>query len=106
MIEDANISIRRADEAAVHRRLALLARRFPVQLLDHWLSEVEALVERNEPVVPDLLLRQIARFLERQDPLLVRKVRMNATALHVLDFLFEAEEELLVRLTGAVDAAS
>lgn len=48
MIEDANISIRRADEAAFHRRHALMARRFPVQLLDHWLSEVETLVERNE----------------------------------------------------------
>ena len=106
MIEDANISIRRADEAAFHRRHALMARRFPVQLLDHWLSEVETLVERNEAVVPDLLLRQIARFLVEQDPLLVRKVRMNPMAMHVLDVLFEAEEELLVRLTGVVDAAS
>ena len=97
MIEDAVISIRRANEAAFRRRKALLVSRRPMQLLDYWLSEVETLVERNEPVVPDPLMAEIGRFLGKLDPRLYRRLRRNGNlnALHVLDALFEAEEQFL-----------
>lgn len=97
MIEEANISIRRADDAALRRRNALLERRRPVRVLDAWLSQVETLVERNEPIVPEPLLGQIAGFLWQQDPLLYGRLRKGRKleVLRVLDVLFEAEEQFL-----------
>jgi len=97
LIEEANISIRRADDAALCRRDALLEHRRPVRLLDAWLSQVETLVERNEPIVPEPLLGQIAAFLWREDPLLYRRLRKGRKleVLRVLDVLFEAEEQFL-----------
>jgi hypothetical protein len=97
MIAEANISIRRADDAALRRRKALLRHRRPVRLLDAWLSQVETLVERNEPIVPEPLLGQIARFLWKQDPLLYRRLGKGRKLeiFRVLDVLFEAEEQFL-----------
>jgi len=68
-----------------------------MQLLDHWLNEVEKLVERSQPVVPEPLMAQIARFLGKHDPRLYRRLRRkgNSDALHVLDALFKAEEHFL-----------
>jgi len=81
----------------MRRHKELLARRLPMRLLDHWLSEVETLIERNEPRVPEPLMGQIAGFLGKQDPRLYRRLRRrgNLDALRVLDALFEAEEHLL-----------
>jgi len=97
MIEEANISIRRAEDAALRRRDALRAHRHPVQLLDAWLNQVEMLVERKEPIVPEPLLGEIAGFLGKLDPLLCRRLSRNGKhdALRVLDVLFEAEEQFL-----------
>ncbi|HEX9100304.1 MAG TPA: hypothetical protein VF956_12520 [Candidatus Dormibacteraeota bacterium] len=97
MIQDAVISIRRADEEAMRRRHALRARRRPIQLLDHWLSQVESLIERNDAVVPEPLVGEIARFLGKLNPRLHRRLRRNGRreAVRVLDVLFEAEEEFL-----------
>lgn len=97
MIEEANISIRRADEAARRRHNARLQHRRPVQLLDAWLDQVEMLVERKEPVVPEPLLGEIAGFLGKQDPLLCRKLSRNGIhdAVRVLNVLFQAEEQFL-----------
>ncbi len=91
------MSIERATEAASRRHKSLIASRLPIQLLDYWLSEVETLVERREPVVPEPLMAQIARFLGKHDPRLYRRLRRkgNPDALHVLDALFEAEEQFL-----------
>jgi hypothetical protein len=97
MIEEANISIRSADEAARRRRNARLANRRPVQLLDAWLDQVEMLVERKESIVPEPLLVEIAGFLWKQDPLLCRRLSRNGKqdAVRVLNVLFEAEEQFL-----------
>ncbi|GEM_PF-2455831 len=100
MLEDAIISIRRANKKARHRRNALLARRRPVRLLDDWLNQVEMLMERNEPAVPEPLIGEIAGFLGEQDPLLYRRLRRNdrPKVSQVLDLLFKAEEQFLPRV--------
>jgi hypothetical protein len=100
MIENANVSIRLADDAALRRHNELVARRRPVQLLDRWLNQVETLIERDEPVVPSSLMGEIAGFLGKQDRRLYRRLRTkgNLEAWRVLDVLFEAEEQFLPRL--------
>jgi hypothetical protein len=97
MIEEANISIRGADDAALRRHKAQVERRRPVRLLDAWLSQVETLVERKESLVPQPLFGQIARFIWKLDPLLHRRLGRGRKpeALRVLDVLFEAEEQFL-----------
>ena len=97
MIEEANLSIRRADDAALRRRNVQLERRRPVRLLDAWVSQVETLVERKESIVPQPLFGQIAGFLWKLDPLLYGRLRKGRKleALRVLDVLFEAEEQFL-----------
>jgi hypothetical protein len=100
VLEDAIISIRLANEAALRRHNALIARRRPVELLDGWLMQVETLVERNEPVVPKPLIGEIAGFLGKEDPRLYRRLgtKKNLYAWRVLDLLFEAEEQFLPRV--------
>ena len=100
MLEDAIISIGHANEAARDRHDALLAHRRPVRLLDHWLNQVEMLMERNVGAVPEPLIGEIAGFLGEQDPLLYRRLRAKKQlrASQVLDLLFEAEEGFLPRV--------
>jgi hypothetical protein len=100
MLEDAVISIRRANDATVRRETALFARRRPVQMLDDWLSQVETLMEHNEALVPEPLIAEIAGFLAREDPRLHRMLRRKGEleAWRVLDVLFEAEEQFLQRV--------
>jgi hypothetical protein len=102
MLADAISGIRCADEAALLRRYTLLSRRHPLDLVDSWLSELEALMLQDNQVVPEPLITEIARFLERLDTRLYRRLQRNGdreTSL-VLDLLFEAEERLLVRLVA------
>lgn len=103
MLKDAMISIRRANQVARRRHNALLLHRRPVRLLDHWLDQVETLIERNEVSVPEPLLGEIAGFLGQQDPLLYLRLRgyPKLKASHVLKLLFEAEEQFLPRLARA-----
>jgi hypothetical protein len=70
--------------------------------VDRWLGEVEMLMENDSQVVPEPLVKEIAGFLGRVDPLLGRRLHRNRghDAIKVLDVLFEAEEELLVRLAA------
>ncbi len=97
MIEEVNVIIRRANEAARRRHNARLAHRRPVQLLDAWLNQVETLVECKEPIVPEPLFGEIAGFLGKQDPLLLWRLSRNGKhdAVRVLNVLFEAEEQFL-----------
>ena len=106
MLQDAIMSIRRANDESERRRSAMVSRRRPIQLLDHWLSQVETLVERNHRVVPEPLIGEISVFLRALDPLLSRKVRNNGKrdAVLVLDVLFEAEEKFLPALEFEDDA--
>lgn len=99
MLEDAILTIRSANEEALRRRHALISRGRPIRLLDHWLSQVETLVERNDPVVPEPLIGEIAGFLGKLNPPLYRRLRKigRRRATRVLDLLFEAEEQFLRR---------
>lgn len=99
MLEDAIVSIGHANEAARDRHDALLAHRRPVRLLDHWLNQVEMLIERNVGAVPAPLIGEIAGFLGQLDPHLYRRLRAKKQirASQVLDLLFEAEEGFLPR---------
>jgi hypothetical protein len=105
MLEDAIISIRSANEAAVRRDNALFSRRRPVQLLDKWLSQVEFLIEHDERVVPEPLTAEIAGFLATLDTGLHRRLRRKGRleAGQVLDVLFEAEELFLPRVSDSTD---
>jgi hypothetical protein len=100
MLEDAIISIRRANEAAARRGNELFSRRRPVQLLDKWLSQVETLIEHDARVVPEPLTAEIAGFIANLDPRLHRRLRRRGglEAGQVLDVLFEAEEQFLPRV--------
>lgn len=91
------MSIRFADEEALRRRNAVRSRRRPIQLIDHWLSQVETLIERDDRVVPEPLIGEIARFVRKLDPRLLGRLRRNSKreASRVLDVLFEAEEQFL-----------
>jgi hypothetical protein len=97
MLADAILTIRRANEAALRRRLALRSQRHPIVLVDRWLGEVETLVEANRAPVPEPLVREISGFLRRLDGRLYRRLRKNRgrNSLKVLDVLFDAEEQLL-----------
>ena len=97
MISEANISIQRANLEALRRRYAVVYGRRPIQQLDHWLNQVETLVARNDRVVPEPLISEIARFLGKFDPPLYRRLqsRGRPTATRVLNLLFEAEEIFL-----------
>lgn len=97
MLQDAIMSIRFANEQALRRRNPLRSRRRPIQLIDHWLAQVETLIERNDRIVPEPLVGEIAGFLGELDPPLHRRLQRNSKreALRVLDVLFEAEEQFL-----------
>jgi hypothetical protein len=99
-LEDTNLTIGCAEQAAQRRRKLLLARRRPVLLLDHWLDQVELLVERDDSIVPEPLISEIAGFLEKFNPHLYRRLRRTGRreASRVLDLLFEAEERFLPKV--------
>jgi len=89
--------IRRQNEEALRRRNAAVSGRRPIRLLDHWLDQVETLVERDDAVVPEPLIGEIAGFLGTFDSDLNRRLRSHGRrkASRVLDLLFEAEELFL-----------
>jgi hypothetical protein len=102
VLADANLSIRCADRAALLRRHAMFSRRHPLDLVDSWLSELEALMLQKKPVVPEPLMTEIAGFIGRLDARLYRRLQRSGarkTRL-VLDMLFEAEEGLLLTLVA------
>ena len=97
MLSDAIVTIRRANQEALQKRLVLRARRHPVSLVDRWLGEVETLVEADQSPVPEPLVREISGFLQRLDGRLYHRLQRNRrrSPLKVLDVLFDAEEQLL-----------
>lgn len=97
MLSEANRHIHLANDEALRRRDSLRLRRRPIQLLDNWLSQVETLMERDEPVVPERLIDEISGFIVQLSPRLHRRLRRNSgrNALRVLEVLFDAEEQVL-----------
>jgi len=97
MLCDAISSIRSSNEDARRRSDAQRLRRLPIQLLDKWLSQVETLIERDDPVVPEPLIDEIAGFIGKMNPRLHVRLRRNGSpnASRVLEVLFDAEEQFL-----------
>jgi len=89
---------RKSIEDAV-RRERMLARRAELRQLDDWLNEVEGMLEGDQRVVPEPLVRTMATFLRDVDPKLHRALLRNRAreASSVLDVLFDAQEFLLPR---------
>jgi hypothetical protein len=104
LLSDAISSIRSANEEALQRRDAQRLRRRPIQLLDNWLSQVETLMERDDPVVPEPLIDEIAGFIVKLNPRLHRRLRRNGgqDASRVLNVLFDAEEQFLPKAPTGV----
>jgi len=105
LLSDAIRNIRFANEEALRRRVALRSRRRPIHLLDNWLGQVETLMERDDPVVPEPLNDEILGFIVQLSPRLHRRLRQNSgrDALTVLEVLFDAEEQCLTK--SPTDAA-
>ncbi len=91
-----------AEDAA--RRQRLRAQRADVRQIDDWLNQVEGMLEEDQRVVPEPLVRQIAAFLRDVDPKLHRALLRNRAreASRVLDVLFDAQEYLLPRFAEVV----
>ncbi len=87
------------EEELRHQRM--LARRADLRQLDDWLNEVETMLEDDQRVVPERLVKEIAGFLREIDPKLHRALLRNRArdASRVLDILFDAQEYMLPRFT-------
>jgi hypothetical protein len=97
LLRDAVEEIRRTRAAEVARRQRLLAQRAELRQLDLWLNQVETMLEEDQRVVPEPLVREMATFLREVDPKLHRALLRNRLreASRVLDVLFDAQEYLL-----------
>jgi hypothetical protein len=95
------MSIQYANEAALRRHSALRSRRYPIELVDSWVNEVETLIEHKNRVVPEPLITEIAGFLGQTDTRIYRRLRRNGKpdTGTLLEILFEVEERLLWRAT-------
>ena len=99
MLSEAVNEIHRKSVEDARRRQRLLARRAELRQLDAWLNQVEAMLEGDQRIVPEPLVREMASFLREVDPKLHRAMLRNRTreAARVLDVLFDAQEHLLPR---------
>jgi hypothetical protein len=103
MLREAMADICLADEVAAQRRRHLQERRDAIERLDHWLQEVETVLERDRHTVPEELLGEIGDFVGRIDPKLQNSLmrESHGEAVAVLDILFDAQEVILPRACGA-----
>lgn len=99
MLSEAVDEIYRKSVEDAARRERMLARRAELRQLDDWLNQVEGMLEGDQRVVPETLIREMASFLREVDPKLHRALLRNRTreASRVLDVLFDAQEYLLPR---------
>ena len=95
------MSIEYANQAALRRRSALRSGRYPIELVDRWVNEVETLIEHKNRVVPEPLITEIAGFLGLTDTGIYRRLRRSGKpeAGTLLEMLFLVEERLLWRAT-------
>ena len=99
MLSEAVNEIHRKSAEDAARRREMMERRAELRRLDTWLDDVEGMLEGDQRVVPEPLVKEIARFLREVDPKLHRTLLRNRTrdASRVLDVLFDAQEFLLPR---------
>ena len=101
MLRDAIHEMHQAVRLNEERQRRLLARRQELRRLDAWLREVEDLLEADQRIVPEPLVKEIGSFVRRLEPRLHRNLQRNRNreASRVLDVLFDAQETLLPRLS-------
>jgi hypothetical protein len=101
LLSDAIRDISVARELDLERRRMLFERRQALRQLDSWMHHVENMLEENNRTVPEPLVREIGTFVRALNPKLHRHLQRNRTreASRVLDVLFDAQEELLPRLS-------
>ena len=99
MLREAIKDIQRSDESSKVRHHQLAASRVQMRRLDHWLGQVEAMLEQDHKTVPEPLVSEIAEFVQDIDPKLRRDLARNRgrSATRVLDVLFDAQEVLMPR---------
>ena len=97
MLSEAVNEIHRKRVEDAIRRQRMLARRAELRQVDGWLNQVEGMLEEDQRIVPEPLIKEIASFLREVDPKLHRALLRNRTreASRVLDVLFDAQEYLL-----------
>jgi hypothetical protein len=94
MLVDAirEIQVASADDADRRRRRG--AKRELKRRLDAWIESVEDVMEHESQTVPQPLLRDITAFMGAFDARLHHSVTRDPQPLHVLDVLFEAQEQV------------
>ena len=99
MLREAIKDIQLSDESSKQRHHQLASSRLQMRRLDHWLGQVEAMLERDHKTVPEPLVSEIAEFVQDIDPKLRRDLARNRgrSATRVLDVLFDAQELLMPR---------
>jgi hypothetical protein len=100
MLREAIRDIQRSNESSKQRRHQLAASRVKMRRLDHWLGQVEAMLEQDHRTVPEPLVSEIADFVQDIDPKLRRDLARNRarSATRVLDVLFDAQEQVMPRI--------
>lgn len=104
MLRDAVDEIHQKQFEEDLRQRRLLARRADVRQVDAWLNRIEGMLEEDQRIVPEPLVKEIAGFLREVDPKLHRALLRNRTreASRVLDILFDAQEYMLPRFTEVI----
>jgi hypothetical protein len=99
MLREAIREIQSSNENSIQRHHQLAASRVQMRRLDHWLGQVEAMLEQDRKTVPEPLVSEIAEFVQDIDPRLRRDLVRNRgrSATRVLDVLFDAQEQLMPR---------
>lgn len=94
MLSDAIRDIQKASDSEAARRRDSESRRDVKRRIDGLMHQVEDLLEHDQGVTPERLATDIAGFLRPLDARLHESVLRDKSAVHVLDVLFEAQEEL------------
>lgn len=91
MLSQAIEDIRRGYQLAEDRRQAEIRRRAGVRQVDHFLFQVENVIEGKHPAIPEMLMDEIMDF--------VRPISRNITRnpVRVLDVLYDAQHLLMAR---------
>lgn len=96
MLQEAITEIERLRAAEQARLRRQDEQRRQLRCLDRWLNRIEAMLEKDQTVVPEPLLDRIGALLLEIDPRLQGQLlELGGDAARVLDLLFEAQEQVL-----------